>query len=130
MPPVGDSLQHGLRNFRPMLSVAALLRPVLRYIPTAPKIRISFRMVKAGFFQIRNLHEVSQIVRVAGFDFSLLGEFVTLRSLRDTGLQATLDGIASQVIRAIEQSRVEQRSRLFEPNLRKLLEVFPIHNAL
>ena len=52
---------------------------------------------------------------------------VSLRSLGDTSFQRAFDGVAGQVVSAVEVAQIQKGFGLFQPDLRQLLEVFAIY---
>jgi hypothetical protein len=91
------------------------------------ELRILAQLLQTRFLKAGNLDQLPKVVRIAGLHLLLVRKLATLSSLRDTGLDRTLNRVASQLICAVEVPQLEQSRRLLQPDLRKLLEILPVH---
>src|SRR5476649_1532504 len=67
---------------------------------------------------------------MAGLNFLLIGELVSLRSLCNASLQCAFDSVSCKIIRAIVQARAQQRLGLFHSNPAERLEISSIHATM
>ena len=127
MSPLADCRQECLRGFRTNPSVPALFGPRLNSIPTPSEVQVLANPFETGLIKARNLDQFPQLVRIARLHPLLVWEFKALSSLCDAGLERALHCIASQVVCAVKQAQPKQSGRFLQPDSRKLLEIFSVH---
>jgi len=99
-----------------MLSIPALFRPAPHQIPVAFKDRVLLCEHRPLVVQLSHYGQLKRIVGVDRFHSLLVRELATACFLGDASLQSALNGIASQLERAVKQSQLEQRACLLQPN--------------
>ena len=104
--------------------VSAFFSPGFNDLPIDSKVRILASLSEAHL-KTGHLDQIAQLVRI-NHPLSVQ-ELTPLSSLCDASLERTLHGAARQIISAIEQPKLQQGRRLFQPDLGKLLEVFAVH---
>jgi len=112
-----------------MLAIPALLRPGSHNVPVLSKLGVPGDAFYQFLVKPCDPDQVPQVMGMTGLHPLFIRKFTSLRSLRDASLECALHGIASQVVRAVEQLQLEKGGRPLKPDSRKLLEVRAIHDS-
>lgn len=76
-----------------------------------------FRM-REELIEFRHYNQFLKVMSVAGLDAIPFWELVSLRRLRDTGLERAFDRVAGQIIGAVPMTCGQQGLGLPQPDLR------------
>jgi hypothetical protein len=129
MPSVCDRVKQVLRLLPAERLISALLSPFFHNIPVQLEFTIALRLCVSCRLQLRHFEQLSQVVCVRALKQASVGKVVSLRQLRNAGLQPAFHYITRQVVATLVPVIAKQNLRLLEPYPCQLLEVVSVHRT-